>query len=225
MTRPIAGDETLPRWLRPGWRLRALVFGLLLFLLVFAVGWAIGAVFAVRGLMRSGNHPTVAIFLGAWLLVWAAIPVWFVFAGARHRHRRIHPASAWSARFFFGCFAVGWFAGLAGIVSQGHLGDSLLASAVTTVFVVVGLDAALHRQHVSVDPLALEIRDSWGRAGRTRRYELPLIRNPRAERPKNPDGGQYSFWEVVFEYGSKTVRFGQLSSREAEQRARDLGAG
>lgn len=60
---------------QPGWRFQLLRLGLLFFLLVFAVGWAVGAVFAVLALRRHGNHPTVAVFLGAWLLFWVSVPV------------------------------------------------------------------------------------------------------------------------------------------------------
>jgi len=227
MTRPTAGEEALTRWLHPGWRLQLVRVGVLLFLLVFAVGWGVGAVFAVLVLWRHGNHPAVDIFLGAWLLVWAAIPVWFVRGlraarKARQRGTRVVAFGRWSAVFFFGCFAVAWCAGLAAIVSQGNLGNSLLMSAFTTVLLLFAVDAALHRESVSVDPLALEIRDTWGRLRRTRRYELRLIRNPRTERAKDPEGGLYPFWEVAFEYESKTVRFGRLSWQEAEQRAKEL---
>jgi len=219
--RPVGDNEDMSSArgdaLRPGWRLQFLRLGLLVFLSVFAFGWTVGGVFAVRVLWRHGNHPTVAIFLGAWLLLWAVIPVWLAFSASRHRQRRIHPTSEWSARFFFGCTVVAWCAGLAAIVSRDHLGESLLVVAFTAFFLLFGIDAALHRQNVSVDPLALEIRDSWGRLRRTSRYELRLIRNPRIERPSDSEGGVYPFWEVAFDYESKTVRFGRFSWREAEQ--------
>lgn len=128
-----------------------------------------------------------------------------------------------SGAFFVGCFAVAWFAGLAAVVSQGDVGGSLLGLAFTAFFLLGAVNAALHRQHVSVDPLVLQICDSWGRLTRTRRYELRLIHDPRVERLKDEDGDPSRYWRVAFQYGSKTVRFGkELSQTEAMKQAREL---
>jgi hypothetical protein len=99
----------------------------------------------------------------------------------------------------------------------------VLGSAVATVVVLVVIVDKLYRQVVSVDELALEVRNTYGPFERTRRYELQLISAVRAEREADPEGGFTRFWEVAFEYGSKTVRFGcRLSQQEAEQRALEL---
>jgi hypothetical protein len=159
MTRPPAGEEAQHEWLNTRRGLQLLRLGLLVFLLAFAVAWAVGAVFAVLVLWRHGKHPTVAVFLGAWLLLWAAIPVWFVQAFGRAREARqrgtaVKSFGRWRAVFFVGCFAVGWLAGLVGVWRRGdHLGGSLLSAFTAVVFVPFIVDV-LHRRTVSADPLA-----------------------------------------------------------------------
>src|SRR6266404_6336839 len=89
MTQLIVGDETFLRWLHPGWRRRVLGVGLLLLLLAFTVAWAVGAVFAALVLWRHGSsNPAAAVFLGGWLLLWAAFLVWVVQAIRKARRVR-----------------------------------------------------------------------------------------------------------------------------------------
>src|SRR5438045_3189592 len=123
MTRPIAGDETLPSWRRSGGQRRLLFFGLLLFLLLVTVAWAIAAVFAVLELWRrGGSNPAAAVFLSGWLLLWATFPVCVVQAIVKVRRvgqGRTYVFDGWSrvgASVFYGGFAVGWLAGLVAVL-------------------------------------------------------------------------------------------------------------
>jgi len=196
----------------------------LLFLLAVAVAWAFGAGLAVTILWRHRSEPAGAVFVGAWLLLWVGAPV-SVVRGLRSAERA-GPERMWqgsdrgAACIFFGCFTAAWFAALVGVLKQGDVGGFLAMCAFTAVFFtgfIAEFLRIVQRQTVWTDPLELAIRNTYGPLRRTRRYELRLILNPRAERKFT------GLWEVAFEYGSKTVRFGDgLSRQEAEDRVREL---
>ena len=141
MTRPNTGDEALLRWVYPGWRRRLLCFGPLLFALVFAVAWGIGAVLASLTLWRHGkSHPEAAVFLSAWLLLWSWIPVWVIQAILKARRARqtgtfvFEGFTPGGGLVFYCCFAVGWLAGLVGVLRQGDVAGFLVGVAFTTAF-------------------------------------------------------------------------------------------
>jgi hypothetical protein len=140
MPRPIAGEETLPRWLRSRCQRRLLLFGLFLFLLVVTVAWAIAAVFAVLVLWRhGGSHPVAAVFLSGWLLGWATFPVYLVrgiLTDRRARRGGTYVFEGWSrvgASLFCGGFAVGWLAGPVAALRQGDVFDFLVGAAFAAV--------------------------------------------------------------------------------------------
>jgi len=210
-----------------GHLLRLAVFGLVL---AFVAGWVVLGVYVAVMLWDNADHPAVAVFLGAWLLLWFVTPpvgVWEGFATVRGRWSATRAArfNRRSGTFFAACFGVAWFAGLAGLAYQGDVGGALTLSAITAAIVLLWLTDRVHRQTVSADILGFVIFDSYGPVRRTRRYQLRLIRNPRAVPEKFPEDDLPTYWEVAFDYETKTVRFGRTPSRlEAEQRAHELTA-
>jgi len=161
----------------------------LLFLLAVAVAWAFGAGLAVTILWRHRSEPAGAVFVGAWLLLWVGAPV-SVVRGLRSAERA-GPERMWqgsdrgAACIFFGCFTAAWFAALVGVLKQGDVGGFLAMCAFTAVFFtgfIAEFLRIVQRQTVWTDPLELAIRNTYGPLRRTRRYELRLILNPRAER-------------------------------------------
>jgi hypothetical protein len=63
MTGLTPGQEAFAKSVGTRWGFRLFRLVLLLFLLVFAVGWVVGAVFAVPLLWRHGSDPIVAVFM------------------------------------------------------------------------------------------------------------------------------------------------------------------
>ena len=231
---PIAGEDALPEWLRRRWLAWPLGLGILLFLLTLAVVWAAGSVYGAILFWQHHTDPTVAVFLAAWLLIWVGWPI----ASTRHMlvdrgENRTHLPSL--ARWMAGtiqtqrdvlvvaCVAAAWFVCLAGALRQGNVHGFVVGSALTAALSLLQIAVIVYRQTVSIDIVTLEIRDTIGPLHLTRRYQLRLIRNPRAEREEDSEGGVTAFWKVAFDYGSKTVRFGhELSGIEAEERAEQL---
>jgi hypothetical protein len=179
MPRPIAGEEALAPPIRPSWRLQLLRLGLLLFLLVFAVPWVVGVVFAVDVLWHH-HSPTTDAFLGGWLLIWASVPVVCVAPFIRGTHIRPHrPGSpSWSAVFFVGGFAVAWFAGLAALLSQGDTGGFLVMAAFTAIVLLIVITGELYRENVTIGPRTTVISKQIGPFHWTR-HEPRAICDPR----------------------------------------------
>ena len=180
-------------------------------------------------LWRHHDHPAVVVFLGGWLAVWVTYPLSLIEGG--RVTRALRKGLPWPSpgtvagltkRIFIGGFAVAFGGGVVGVLLQDGIGG-LLSFAPFAGFVVLAvISGHAYRETVSVDPIALAIRKACGPIGRTRRYELTLIRTPRAELESDSDG-ETGFWNVVFEYGGKTVRFGlRLDEEQARARAREL---
>src|SRR5262249_14590217 len=155
--------------------------------------WVIAVVFAVILLWRKHGDPVVDIFVGAWLLAWALVPAYFLrglLAGRQGRSLALTTRPTgfdrWGARIFVGCWAVGFLAGMPGMVRQGDAAELVRGlsffAAFILFFVVVEL---LRRQTVSIDAFALETRNSFGPLCRTRRYQLRLISAPRTVEKKD----------------------------------------
>ena len=157
MTR-LAGEEALPRWLRGGWLVRLLGLGVLLFLLAFAVIWSVAGVALGILFWHQRNEPTVGVFLGALLVVWTVVPttsVWLALTRKGPRavlESRLH---RWNGRLFLACFAIAWFAGLAGLLHQGNVHGFLLLSAFTAFPLLMFIAHVSYRRTVSEGPPTL----------------------------------------------------------------------
>jgi hypothetical protein len=171
----------------------------------------------------------VVVFLGGWLAAWVTYPLSVIEGGRVTRARRKGlpwpspgTVAGLTKRIFIGGFAVAFGGGVLGVLLQDGIGG-LLSFAPFAGFVVLAVVSGhAYRETVSVDPIALDIRKACGPIGRTRRYELTLIRTPRAELESDSDG-ETGFWNVAFEYGGKTVRFGlRLDEEQARARASEL---
>jgi hypothetical protein len=231
---PIAAEDALPEWLRRRWLAWPLGVGILLFLLTFAVVWVASSVYGAILFWHHHNDPTVAVFLAAWLLIWVGWPV--AWSGHMLADRCEHPTHLPSLAWWMAgtiqtqrnglvvaCVAAAWFTCLAAALRQGNVHGFVVGSALTAAILLHVIAVIVYRQTVSIDIVTLEIRDTIGPLHRTRRYQLRLIRNPRAEREENSEGDHTAFWKVAFDYGPKTVRFGhELSGIEAEERAEQL---
>jgi hypothetical protein len=233
MSRPTFGAQELPKWLRGRWRQELFRFALLIFLVGVVAIWAVGAGFAVTALWRHGSDPLVAVFLGAWLLIWMSVPVAIVrglIVGPTLLLQPTAEAAKSTARFnrrwgrlFLACFAFAWCAGLLGALREGDSAGFVLGVAFTAVPLLFLIENTLRRQAISIDALALEVCNRYGPLARTRRYELRLISAPRAEPDEDADGDLTGCWKIAFDYQGKTVRIGhKLSDHQARTHTREL---
>jgi len=180
-------------------------------------------------LWRHHDHPAVVVFLGGWLAVWVTYPLSLIEGGRVTKALRTGlpwpspgTVAGLTKRIFIGGFAVAFGGGVVGVLLQDGVGG-LLSFAPFAGFPVLAVSSAhAYRGTVSVDPIARATRKACGPIGRTRRYELTLIRTPRAELESDSDG-ETGYWNAYFEYGGKTVRFGlRLDEEQARARAREL---
>lgn len=138
-----------------------------------------------------------------------------------------HRGSRWAIGFIY-AWLLGMIFGLASAwhneSPHGWARAGWIAAFVFVAWVGGGFALVPFQRHtVSVGATDLEIRRGFGSVGRTSRYDRTLIHDLRAVPVRTEDGPAVDDFELAFNSGAETVRFGLgLTRAEAEATARTL---